>query len=218
MICGVDEAGRGPVIGPLVIAGVKIKNEDKLIELKVRDSKKCTPRRRERLAKEIIELAEGYELILLQPQEIDDLRKKLTLNEIELDHFAKIMKKLRADIYYVDSVDVKEERFAEELKKRLPFKAEIISKHNADDIYPVVSAASIIAKVRRDKEIKKIASELESKLGLPLGSGYPADIVTRRFIKEWIKKFGSPPPYVRYSWKTTKELIRVFSNKNLDDF
>ena len=134
MICGVDEAGRGPVIGPLVIAGIRIKSEDKLIELKVRDSKKCTPRRRERLAKEIVKLAEGYELILLQPQEIDDLRKKLTLNEIELDHFAKIMKKLRADTYYVDSVDVKEERFAEELKKRLPFKAEIISKHNYQNL------------------------------------------------------------------------------------
>jgi ribonuclease HII len=217
MICGVDEAGRGPVIGPLVIVGIKISDDEKLRDLNVRDSKKCTPNRRERLAKQIMEIVDDYETLILQPSEIDELRKRMTLNQIELVCFSKVMTRLRSDIYYVDSVDVNEIRFGEELRKRLPFKAEVISKHNADDIYPIVSAASILAKVRRDKEIRKIASELESKLGLPLGSGYPADTVTQLFIKEWIKKFGSPPPYIRYSWKTTKRLIKNISSKKLDN-
>ena len=53
MICGVDEAGRGPVIGPLVVAGVKCENDIQLKEIQVRDSKKYTPIKRTQLAEKI---------------------------------------------------------------------------------------------------------------------------------------------------------------------
>jgi len=208
MICGIDEAGRGPVIGPIVVAGVRVLNDEELRRLNVKDSKRHSPRRREILAKQIMSIADDYDVVFLKPSKIDELRKEFTLNQIEMEIFAKIMIKLHSDIYYVDSVDVNEERFKEGLSKIIPFKVKIISEHKADEKYPVVSAASILAKVKRDREIRKIASKLEPKLGLPLGSGYPADPITQRFIREWMNRFGSLPPHVRRSWKTVKRLLQ----------
>ncbi|HEC81773.1 MAG TPA: ribonuclease HII, partial [Thermoplasmatales archaeon] len=78
--------------------------------------------------------------------------------------------------------------------------------------------ASILAKTTRDREVKKIARKLEDKLGLPLGSGYPADPVTQRFLKAWIERFGSLPPETRTSWKTVKRFLRESKTLSLDDF
>jgi len=218
MICGVDEAGRGPVIGPLVVAGVKIKDDSKLIELKVKDSKKIAPKRREFLAEKIKQIAAEYEVLLVPAKDIDDMRKVMTLNEIEVHAFSKVVKKLKPDICYVDSADVNEERFGRDIQSNLSFKLDIVSKHKADDIYPIVSAASIIAKTRRDEEVRKIAEELSKKLDVPLGSGYPADVITQNFLKKWYEKYGKLPPYVRKSWKTTEKIIKENSTKKLDDF
>ena len=160
MIGGVDEAGRGPVIGPLVVAGVTFEDDLILIENNVRDSKKITPKRRENLAKKIKKMALKYEIIVVSANDIDDMRKVMTLNEIEVNAFSKIIDKLRADICYVDSADVNDKRFGSDILSRLSFKPEIISKHKADEEYPIVGAASILAKTRRDEEITKIEQEL----------------------------------------------------------
>ena len=218
MKCGIDEAGRGPVIGPLVVAGVIFKDDSKLIEYNVRDSKKITPKRRGILSKIIMEIAVDYEIIIISASDIDDMRKIMTLNEIELNIFVKIIDKLKPDVCFIDAVDVNEKRFGRNIMSRLSFKPEIISKHKADDIYPVVGAASILAKTIRDKEIKKISQKLEEKLNLPLGSGYPSDPITKKFLKNWLDKFGNLPPNVRHSWKTTQNLINENKTKKLDDF
>jgi len=218
MICGVDEAGRGPVFGPLVVAGVKIKDDSKLVELKVKDSKKISPKRREYLASQIKQIAAEYEVVIIPAKDIDDMRKVMTLNEIEVHAFSKVLKKLKPDICYVDSADVNEERFGNDIKSNLTFKLEIVSKHKADDIYPIVSAASIIAKTRRDEEVMKISEELSKKLDVSLGSGYPADVITQNFLKKWYEKYGKLPPYVRKSWKTAENIIKENSTKKLDDF
>ena len=218
MICGLDEAGRGPIIGPLVVAGVKIKNDSMLIEYGVRDSKKLTPSRREILAKKIKEIASDYEILIIPANDIDDMRKVMTLNEIEVNAFTQVIKKLKPEMCYVDSADVNEERFGRDILSGLSFKPEIISKHKADDIYPIVGAASILAKTRRDGEVQKIAEELENKINLPLGSGYPADPITQNFLKEWIKRFGKLPPYARHSWKTAHNLLKEKNVKKLDEF
>ena len=173
MICGVDESGRGPVVGPLVIAGVTFENDLELIENNVRDSKKIAPKRREILSKKIKESAVNYEITLISASDIDNMRKVMTLNEIEVNAFSKIIEKLKPDICYVDAADVNDERFGKNILSRLSFKPEIISKHKADDIYPVVGAASILAKTKRDEEVQIIAQELEKKMDMPLGSGYP---------------------------------------------
>ncbi|KAA0009873.1 MAG: ribonuclease HII [Thermoplasmata archaeon] len=207
MICGIDEAGRGPVMGPMVVAGVWIKREDekKLIKMGIRDSKKLSPKKREELAS-YIKKNFPSEVVTVEAQHIDDLRKAMTMNELEAYIFANVANKRHATVYYIDAASNNEDDFKKIIMNYIRHDCEIICEHGADEKYAVVSAASIIAKVERDKCINKIAKELESKLSLPLGSGYPSDEKTITFIKEWIKKFGSLPPYIRKSWKTVRKI------------
>jgi ribonuclease HII len=218
MICGVDEAGRGPVIGPLVVAGVLVENDSELVRIGACDSKQITPKKREHLAPMIKKIASKYEIIVLPAADIDDLRKTMTLNDLEVFVYSKIIEKLRPDICYVDAVDVKEERFGRDILSHLSYKPQMISKHKADANYPIVGAASVLAKVTRDEHVRRIASELEPKLNLSLGSGYPADPVTKKFLKTWVSQFGSLPPHVRKSWETCEQLMKNKNTKSLDNF
>jgi len=218
MIGGVDEAGRGPVVGPLVVAGVVFKDDVFLKENNVRDSKKCTPKTREILAEKIKANAVSYEIVVVSASDIDDLRKVMTLNELEVDIFSRIIDKLRPDVCYVDSADVNDKRFGRDISSKLSSKVEIISKHKADEIYPVVGAASILAKTTRDEHVRKIAVELERKLGVTLGSGYPADPVTMNFLRAWVEKYGDLPLHTRRSWETAQKLLKNSKTKKLDDF
>ncbi len=218
MICGVDEAGRGPVIGPLVIAGVTFQNDFELKENGVKDSKKLSASKRRVLAEKIKELADNFKIIKISAQDIDDMRRVMTLNEIEVNVFSKVIEKLKPDICYVDAADVKDERFGKDIQSKLAFKTTIISKHKADEIYPIVGAASIIAKTTRDYEISIIESELRKKLDIPMGSGYPADPITQNFLNKWLIKFGKLPPNTRHSWKTSQKLLNNYKTKKLDSF
>jgi ribonuclease HII len=207
LVAGVDDAGRGCVIGPLVIAGVMFKEEDlvKLVQLGAKDSKVLSPRKREVLAVEIKRRALKHSVIKLEPKEIDTVvqtaRKLHRLNRLEAQTMAKIIEMLKPDMAYVDASDVLEERFKQHILECLPFKVEIVSEHKADSKYPIVSAASIIAKVERDKEIKK----LKTKYG-DLGCGYPTDEKTIAFLQRYITRFGEFPDFVRKSWKTAKRV------------
>lgn len=218
MICGVDEAGRGPCFGPLVVAGILIENDTELVRIGVNDSKQLTPKKREQLAPQITHLATNYELIVLPAVDIDILRKTMTINQLEVFMFSKIIEKLKPDVCYVDAADVNEERFGKDIVSNLSYKPRMISKHKADEQYPIVGAASILAKVTRDEHIRKIAQELEPRLNLPLGSGYPADPVTKQFLSTWVSRFGTLPPHVRESWETCQQLIKNHKTKRLDDF
>jgi ribonuclease HII len=209
LVAGVDDAGRGSLIGPLIIAGVMMRAEDlpKLAEIGVRDSKILSPQNRERLALEIKRIAKKYSLVKLSPREIDRVvergRKLHKLNRLEAQAMAKIIETLKPDMAYVDASDVLEERFKEHILENLSFQVEIISEHKADKKYPIVSAASIIAKVERDKEIK----ELKKVYG-DFGCGYPTDRKTVDFLKQCLKKFGEYPDFIRKSWKTAKKAKR----------
>ena len=218
MICGTDEAGRGPCFGPLVVAGILVENDAELVRIGVADSKQLTARRRERLAPMIQKIVSKYEMIVMPAADIDDLRRTMTLNELEVFVYSKIIERLRPNICYVDAVDVKEERFGRDILAHLSYKPRIISEHKADVKYPIVGAASILAKVTRDAYVKKIAEELEPQLSIPLGSGYPSDPVTKKFLQTWVEHFGSLPPHVRKSWETCQQLIRNKNTKRLDDF
>lgn len=207
LICGIDEAGRGPVIGPMVVAGVWISaaEEDELLARNVKDSKKHSPGRREKLAAIIGERFYCYRKVV-RAEDIDSLRAAMSLNELEAHIFAKIGSQKRADTYYLDSVSTDEVWFGEHFRANLPFDAAVVSRHEADDIYPVVSAASIVAKVERDRQVAAIAEELEPLLHLPLGSGYPSDARTRQFLKTWMQEYGDVPPHTRRSWKTVQKI------------
>lgn len=218
MIAGVDEAGRGPVIGPLVIAGITASNQDSFQKLKVKDSKKLSPKRRMYLAKHIKQIAQNIEFVVIKASDIDDMRKVMTMNEIEVHAFTKVIKKLKPEICYVDAADVNSKRFGNHISIHLPKSIQIISEHRADDIYPIVSAASIIAKTIRDKEIEMIAHRLEKRIQKPLGSGYPSDPLTQRFIHYWVKKYKKLPPNTRKSWKTAQRIYEQHTRKTLDDF
>jgi len=218
MICGVDEAGRGPCFGPLVVAGILVENDAELVRIGVNDSKQLTPKKREQLTPQITRLATNYELIVLPAVDIDLLRKTMTINQLEVFMFSKIIEKLKPDVCYIDAADVNEERFGKDIVSNLSYKPKMISKHKADEQYPIVGAASILAKVTRDEHVRKIAQELEPKLNRPLGSGYPADPVTKQFLKTWVSQFGTLPPHVRESWETCQKLIKDYKTKRLDDF
>jgi ribonuclease HII len=218
MICGVDEAGRGPVIGPLVIAGVSYEDDSFLIKYNIRDSKKITPKTREMLANKIKKSAITYEILTINASDIDDMRKVMTLNELEVNAFSQVIKKLEPELCFVDAADVNEKRFGKEILSRLTYKPTIISKHKADELYPIVGAASILAKTTRDEHVQQIATQLQKKLSLPLGSGYPADPVTKKFLKTWLETYKELPHHVRHSWKTAQQLLKNSKMKKLDDY
>jgi len=206
LVCGVDEAGRGCVIGPLVVAGVLVKEENlqALRQLGVKDSKLLTAKKREELAPEILKLAENHFVVKLSPTEIDRVvdsgRKLHKLNRLEAETMAQIINELKPDEAYVDAADVLEERFKHHIQERLTINTVITSKHKADKIYPAVSAASIIAKVTRDNEIAALTAQHGD-----FGSGYLHDPKTMTFLKQLLKTNGEYPDFVRKSWKPAKK-------------
>lgn len=207
LVAGVDDAGRGAAIGPLVIAGVSVKEEQlpKLVALGVKDSKLLTAHRREILAPEVRGVVEGCMVIKLSPGQIDDVvlngRKLRRLNWLEAQTMAKVIEALRPDKAYVDASDVLEERFKAHILECLPFRIPVVSEHKADRTYPVVSAASIIAKVERDAEIADLA-----RVYGDFGSGYPSDPRTADFLRRCLAKTGEYPDFVRKSWKPVKKV------------
>ncbi|MGI0004241.1 MAG: ribonuclease HII [Candidatus Nitrosotenuis sp.] len=202
LVCGVDEAGRGSMVGPLVIAGVSIKQSKLKIlsRLGVRDSKKLTPSAREYLYKKIIHEVDDYAVSKLSPRRVDSFVVKHQLNHLEASHMAKIIKKLRPSVSYVDACDVNAARFGHEIAS-LANTGKIKSYHHADSTFVIVSAASIIAKVTRDRAIAKLNKEFD------LGSGYPSDSKTVEFVRDWFSKHGQVPDFVRKSWSPVKMLM-----------
>jgi ribonuclease HII len=195
IICGGDEAGRGAIVGPLVISLVSVKksNLHRFSDVGVRDSKMLTPKSRDRLYDEIGGIAADVRVDKISPSEINDaMRNGISLNELEAVHFARLFDTINEDIrvVYLDSPDVVAEKFGIRfnMSSTKPTKVvgvkvkqgggrdriKVVSEHKADSRYPVVSAASVIAKVTRDREIKK----LERALKIHLGSGYPSDNTT----------------------------------------
>ncbi len=132
-----------------------------------------------------------------------------SLNYLEAITMGKIALDLDPDIIYVDASDTNPERFGEDIRSILQKDIKIISVHHADDLFPVVSAASIVAKCARDAEI-----ELLSKKNGFMGSGYPSDSKTIKFLKNWINTNGEKPDFSRKSWKTWEKI----NSTSLEDF
>lgn len=209
MIAGIDEAGKGPVLGPMCVGGVLLdeKGLEDLSRIGVRDSKKLTAKKREALVSGIKDLALEYYVLKVSPFQIDELRKMMTMNEIMVLCYSKVLEKLKPTRAFVDAADVNSGRFGENLKNNYNGDIDITSEHNADEKFPVVSAASILAKVERDGLVKKI----EENMGLEIGSGYPSDPKTITFLENWIIKHGTLPDFARSSWETSKRLLQQFS-------
>ena len=204
-ILGIDEAGRGSVLGPLVIAGVVIdkRKEAILDNMGVKDSKKLTPKRREVLARKLKKMF-VWDTVIYSAQNIDNLRAQgINLNEIERKGMEELIAKLDFDEAIVDAVDVKPQRFQDRLAQATGKKVK--AEHKADDKYIEVSAASIIAKQSRDEAIAEINKKFEDVGGI--GSGYPSDPTTKEFLSNYT--YNEMPDFVRKSWSTVAKLKTV---------
>lgn len=216
-VCGVDDAGRGPVIGPLVIAGISIEASkiQYLKALGVRDSKVLTAAVRNRLSKDIPGLVDDLHVVELEAYELDRVVNRAPkfqrLNRLEAKAMAKVIERLKPDVAYVDSSDTRTERFKNDILDCLSFRPRLISEHKADVNYPVVSAASILAKVRRDQRILEIQEQYGD-----FGSGYVTDPKTLQFLRNYFRDEGDFPPIVRRSWKTLRHIVRDLTQTRLD--
>jgi ribonuclease HII len=204
LVGGVDEAGRGSIVGPLVIAGIGIR-ESKialLYKMGIKDSKALSSKARARLFGEIMKVIDSVCIYKIDPVEVDGSVSLRGLNRLEAKVMASVINTIGADEVYVDCCDVNPQRYREYMECHLTFKPKLHSMHHADAINMVVSAASIIAKITRDQEIQHI----RSKYG-DIGSGYPSDERTMRFIREWVAKNGSAPGFTRKSWKPLRLML-----------
>lgn len=219
IISGVEEAGRGPVIGPMVMAicAIDEKDEDKLRQLGVKDSKLILPRKREQLFDQITKMCKT-EIIILEPKDIDAALNdpEMNLNKLEAKTSAelinKLAKKTKIDKIILDCPSNNIEAYRNLVRKQLENKKiDLLAEHKADLNHIIVGAASILAKVTRDKLIE----EIKQNVGQDIGSGYPSDPKTVSFLKENWNKY---PEIFRETWSTYKKVAEAHKQKGLDEF
>ena len=207
LVAGVDEAGRGCAIGPLVVVGALFEEEalGDLLALGVRDSKRLTRKRREALEPEIMGLARAWAHFDLQPSTIDKVVSRgvrlRRLNYLEAMAMARVIRELRPDKVFMDPADVLPQRYAEQVVRVLPFEPEVVCESRADAKYPAVMAASILAKVRRDRILEGIRERHGD-----VGSGYPSDSRTISFLESWFSENDDCPPFIRGSWAPVRRI------------
>ena len=203
------------MIGPLMVAGVMIDEKDhaELKRLGAKDSKLLTPAQRECLYPLIKKLAKDYVVLKISAQEIDEMRKVKNLNIIEAEKMAQIIKAMGADKAYVDAPQVSTEKFKMVLLNMTKNHTEIIAENKADVKYPVVSAASILAKVERDREVE----EIKKITGFDIGVGYSHDARSIAFIRKCMhdKKCSQ---FIRHSWLTVDGIKSEKEQKSLKEY
>ncbi len=211
-ILGIDEAGRGPVIGPLIVAGVMIEEGTEKNLEGVKDSKLLAHGKRMMLDKKIRDVSEFF-LIEVSPKEIDETLESPTsnLNWLEAQKQADIINELKPDVAIIDCPSPNCPAYEKYLRNLLENKEiKLIVEHKADVNYPVCSAASILAKVRREEAME----EIKKKYG-DTGPGYPANETTQKFVRENWKKY---PEIFRKTWSTYKKIVESQGQKGIADF
>jgi ribonuclease HII len=219
LVLGIDETGRGAVIGPMVICGLVVREgqQEQLKKMGAKDSKLLSRRKREELAVKIEKMATHTIVFHIPPCKIDNDRSKgINLNQIEAIKMADIINMVEPDMAVVDAPSYNSNKFENYLKSKLKVDGvKLVCENYADKNWPVVSGASIVAKVARDEKIK----ELEKKLGEPLGVGYPHDTLTIKHLEKVAKENnGKMPNYVRKSWDTTEQIVKKYRQKGIKSF
>ena len=207
-----DEAGKGSVLGPMVVAAVGVSSENVFDEFEVADSKLLSPKMRERLYV-IIRKRFKVASVRIDAHEIDEIRTGITMNACVARAHAQVIDKLSPSVAYVDACDVNAFRYADMVKSYLEQSCEIVSEHHADQTFKVVSAASIVAKVTRDRAIMALSKKYGN-----IGSGYPSDPVTIAFLSAYIDEHKCPPPIARKSWKTVSAMLGKKQQSKLSEF
>lgn len=219
-VAGIDEAGRGPVIGPMVMAIAAIEEKD-LFELDtfgVTDSKAFSPIQRKELV-EVIKRVCEYEVEVITPQQIDEAlnHPSRNLNILEAEAAGRLIDKLvaRLGAYKVKKVildcpSINPQGYLLEMKHHVKQDVPLEAEHKADQKYRIVGAASILAKVIRDDEIER----LKKKHGVDFGSGYPSDAKTARFVRERFADFD----FFRKTWEPYKQAASARKQQSLGSF
>jgi ribonuclease HII len=233
LVLGIDDAGRGPVIGPMLLAGslLTLETEQELKELGITDSKLLTKKKRQAMVEIIKEKSIAWHAESTTPAEIDTgLGIGLNLNQVEALKASLIIKELLKSVnefqlpnltIIIDCPSVNTESWKRSLEEFLQKEnidtttLNIDCKHKADLLHPVVSAASIIAKTTRDSAIE----DLKKQLNIECGSGYPSDPKTKQFLianinnKEILKA-----RIFRESWQTFRDAKDGKSQSKLPDY
>ncbi|CAL1386905.1 unnamed protein product [Linum trigynum] len=217
-IMGIDEAGRGPVLGPMVYGCLYCARsyEKTLSTLNFADSKTLKEEKREELFESLkADQSIGWAVDVIDPRELSAkmLRKhKINLNEISHDSASGLVKRvlnmgvLLAEVY-VDTVG-DPEKYRVKLSERFPSIKFVVAK-KADSLYPVVSGASIAAKVTRDRALREwVLDETYKDIGRKFGSGYPGDPDTKAWLEQHKHRVFGFPSLVRFSWGTCNSYFK----------
>ncbi|XP_042228890.1 ribonuclease H2 subunit A-like isoform X1 [Homarus americanus] len=215
-VLGVDEAGRGPVLGPMVygICFCPVSKHEDLKAAGVADSKTLSEEQREKIFSIMHENSDyiGWSLEVISPLNISNSmykRPKVSLNEVSHNAAIGLIKRaiaagVKVSEVYVDTVGPPE-KYQAKLQDVFPTIKVIVEK-KADALFPCVSGASICAKVARDRALKKWefpeGTEVDN-----WGSGYPGDAVTKNFLMNSIDRVFGFPGIVRFSWSTAEKII-----------
>jgi len=207
-VLGIDEAGRGPVIGPMVICGVMIREKDlpELRQIGVKDSKLLSPGRREKLKVLIEKVVRGWKVIKISPLQID----QYGMTYLELKSTAQLINKFSPQVVVIDAPTCWCSSYQRKLRALLGNQeVKLVVENFADRKYPVVSAASILAKVARDKEIEKISRRYGE-----VGSGYASDARTVEWLKKILRENQGLPDIIRKRWKTIQRVSQMLKKEN----
>jgi len=193
------------LLGPIIVAGISVskKSISEMIDKGIKDSKLLTPGKRQILFGHVVSIAESICICRINIEDIDFHVFRNNLNILEAEAMAITISNMKSDETYVDSCDVNPSRYQRTISSFLKRNStKLISMHHADKLNVVVSGASIIAKVTRDSEITKI----RVKYG-DIGSGYPSDKKTIKFVREWFRQKNEIPPFARKSWKPAQMIV-----------
>ena len=217
-LLGIDEAGRGPVIGSMFIGGFIVDDGDisGLEELGVKDSKKLSDSRRENIRDKLASFGDSV-VEEFTSASIDSMMEEMTINSIEIKGFARVIDSFDPDKVVMDLPEPDAESFISKVKDAMSSSyrdVEFVAEHGADDTFPVVSAASIVAKSAREDHV----ADLHSKYGYDFASGYPHDKPTITFLERYLDQEGELPPETRMAWSTAQRLLDEFQQNSISDF
>jgi len=201
-VLGIDEAGRGCVLGDLCVGAFFVEDPDDSVlrEAGADDSKRLSKKRRDAAREALSSLGEAT-VVRISPSEID----QGNLNQLEISAIAGLVRRFKPDRVYMDALGPTKTvpKLIARLQQRVGdgCTPEWIIEPKADHTYPIVGAASIFAKTTRDRAL----AELDDAHG-PLGSGYPSDPKTKAWLRSWAASPHPWPPFVRTRWQTIQDL------------
>ncbi len=212
-VFGVDEAGKGPVLGSMFAAAVSIPDES-VLPAGIDDSKNLSPERRAALAAALRaddRIAVG--IAEIAPDRIDAPETDMNSLTVAAQATAIGRAASAGERGIADAGDVDADRFARRVTERVPAAVTVAAEHGADETHPVVGAASVLAKVERDAHVARLAEEYGD-----VGSGYPSDPTTREFLRWYVDEHGDLPPCARRSWSTAEDVLAAADQSSLDQF